>query len=248
VDVLAVSTFIVEPIDESRYPEFPWSSLDANASPQMMAARHFWSENAFNEYASSLAMTQMNQALIAADAPLSAASFVEDERTHHALCCGVAVRCGGGVAIPYHPASLQLKAEGSPRERATELVVRVCCLGEAVSLPLLSGNLRSARQPLARAVLERIVRDETRHARFGWDYLEWARPDEAERQKLAAIINDALAQLRPMLEGEGGAADGGGLGWMSPREWRALARQSIEQALIRPLARHGIVVQLMQSP
>jgi hypothetical protein len=237
-----VSTFVVEVIDESLYPEFPWSSLVADASARMAQARRFWSENAFNEYASSVAMAQMSEALQAAGALLSAASFVEDERTHQALCSGVARRCGGGVAIPYQPESLTAKVEGSPSERATALVVRVCCLGEAVSLPLLSGNLRSTEQPLARAVLERIVRDETRHARFGWDYLEWAKPDEPERRKLGAMVGAALQQLAPLLDGEGDLADGGGLGWMSAREWRQLARRSVEEALLRPLARAGIVV------
>src|SRR5690606_8411234 len=80
-------------------------------------------------------------------------------------------------------------------ERASELVVRTCCVGEAFSVPMLATAMQSAAHPLTRAVLERIVKDEAPHGRFGFLYLEWLADelDGAERDRLAGV---ALAMLR----------------------------------------------------
>ena len=40
---------------------------------------------------------------------------------------------------------------------ATELVVRVCCVGEAFSLPMLAGSRSAASHPVTRAVLDRYA-------------------------------------------------------------------------------------------
>ena len=53
--------------------------------------------------------------------------------------------------------------------RLAELVVRVCCVGEAFSLPMLAGAKLRAACPLTRAVLETIVEDEAAHGRLPVD-------------------------------------------------------------------------------
>jgi hypothetical protein len=244
----------IAPDVEARHPEMPWASLRPDAHPPSLVARarHFWSENAFNEWASAQAMSGVAATLDAVDVPEAlrdeARSFAADEKTHVALCAGVARRLGGGVPIAYDPAALALPGGGTPFERATSTVLRVCCVGEAVAQPLLAGNLRATRQPLARAVLERIVRDETRHARFGWRYLAWAAPRFSIDDK-SRLAREAAELLRPLVAGldRVGAADdrdGAGLGWTAPSEWRRLARAAIEDVLLARLAEHGIAVAL----
>lgn len=250
-----MSTFSLDniaPDVEALHPRLPWASLRPDEHPPALIAqaRRFWSENAFAEWASALAMEDLSRALDQAPVPEAlrseARAFPDDERTHVALCAGVARRCGGGVALPYDPASLHAPRDPAhtPLEHATALVLRTACVGEAVAQPLLAGNLRAARQPLARAVLERIVRDETRHARFGWRYFEWAAPrlDADERRRLGELLGALLRPLTAGLDDERRSAggDGGGLGWMSPSEWRTRARQAIDELLLARLARLGI--------
>lgn len=239
---------------EARHPGLPWTSLRPADHPRALVAqaRHFWSENAFNEWASAQAMAALVEALDAAAIPAAlvdeARTFPADELVHVELCAGVARRLGGGVDIPYHPAALRARHDPThtPLERATALVIRTCCVGEAVAQPLLTGNLRAARQPLARAVLARIVRDETRHARFGWDYLDWIAPrlSPPERRRLGdevgALLGPLVAGLAAPAPTSSSDADGGGLGWMPVAEWRALAQRTIAGTLLARLARYGI--------
>ena len=233
---------------------FPWESLNKEEHPpeRLARARRFWTENAFNEYSSAVAMSQLAQALGQARTPVDlwrmAAGFASDELVHTELCARVAMRVGGASPLAFNPDDLELQLEKSlsPRQRACELVMRVCCVGEALSLPLLSGNRRAATQPLARAVLDRIVHDEGAHARFGWLYLDWIAPalDADERARLSAIARRQLGTMEPLWRDlrNAPAVDSGGLGWMQPAEWASLARESVERSLRAPLARYGISI------
>jgi hypothetical protein len=123
-------------------------------------------------------------------------------------------------------------------------------VGEALSIPLLRGAGKAAAQPLTRAVLMRIVRDEALHGSFGWSYLSWAdeqltTEDRAHLSILAArsirgILKgwEALkAEVRP---GEAYRPKAHALGWMQTRDYLTLARQSLERKVLEPLARFGI--------
>lgn len=131
--------------------------------------------------------------------------------------------------------------------------MKTACVGEALSVPLLSATMRSATHPLIRAVLERIVKDESPHARLGWLYLEWAadKLDADERERLAEVALEALRDLSgywralPEVKGDQLAdgtrvADLQSLGWMDPRAYREAARAAVRNAVVRPLAAAGI--------
>src|SRR4051794_8195753 len=72
---------------------------------------------------------------------------------------------GGGAPIPFSPDGLGVKLDPAldPRQRANELVLRLCCVGEAFSFPMLAAGLEGVRHALVREVLERVVRDEALH-------------------------------------------------------------------------------------
>ncbi|MCX5745330.1 MAG: hypothetical protein NT062_22870 [Proteobacteria bacterium] len=234
---------------EARYPELPWASLDpATLAPDACAAaRRFWSHNAFSEHASAIAMAEVVAALGRAQVPPElwrrACAFPAQELVHVELCAGVARRCGGAVGIPFEPGALELPLHPGllPLERATALVVRVFCLGEAMSLRLLAGNLRATTQPLARAVLMRIVRDEAAHARFAWAYLDWIAPrlSAGERQRLGDLLALDLAALAPLTDVPPDGAPASGLGWMAAARWSAIVARTLDGVLAR-LARYGI--------
>jgi hypothetical protein len=144
----------------------------------------------------------------------------------------------------------------TPLQRCNELVVRLLSVGEALSLPLLTGCMRAATHPLVRAVLTHIVRDEAMHGRLGWLYLDWIAGElpRAERDRLAHAATETIAHHEPIwaslrsrvvdgVTSEGFAiADVHALGWMESSSYAALARSELEQSVCAPLRRYGIVV------
>jgi hypothetical protein len=153
--------------------DLPWGSLAGAAISESdrAAARLVWTDSAFREYASAASFAALSTALLEAGAPIDLAAmcsdFVVDEMTHVELAARLACELGG--AAPYHVdlARVSPLATGDPPiERAAELAL-LTCVGEVLSVPSIAGALRATDQPLVRAVLARIVRDERPHARLG---------------------------------------------------------------------------------
>ena len=243
---------------------YPWESLDPSRYPAELVARARlgWTESAFNEFCTAAAMGQLVQAMGEARVPLDlwslACRFPLEELIHIELCSRVAMRLGGGAPISYDPADLVYRLDPSltARQRASELVVRLCCVGEALSFPLLSGAMRSAAHPLTRKVLEKIVQDEALHGKLGTWYLDWLQPELtlAERDRLAIAARhtlDTFEELwRPMQSrvSDGVTSEGfllsdvNELGWMEASAYQALARETVDRQVREPLAAYGIRV------
>jgi hypothetical protein len=242
--------------------ELPWGTLRLRDYPPLLVerARVSWTEGAFNEYCSAAAFAEVCAALLAARAPIDlvgmAGDFVGDEMLHVELNARLAMELGGGA--PYRVDFAELAPRPSrrltPLQRASDLVVRVCCVGEAYSVPMLAGSMQAARHPLTRAVLERIAQDEPPHARLGWLYLEWAAPsfDARERARLARVALDALAGMQPYWKRlqsrvrEGVTSEGfelahvHELGWMEAQAYGATARRVVREDVVAPLRACGI--------
>ncbi|MCB9573928.1 MAG: ferritin-like domain-containing protein [Kofleriaceae bacterium] len=232
----------------------PWGSLAAAASIDdalAAAARASWTDGAFSEYASAAAFSALTQALLEAGAPVDltamAADFVVDELVHVELAARVAAELGGAAPYPVDLERLApVTAPGLPAiERAAELALRISCVGEALSVPVLAGSTRAAAHPLTRAVLARIVRDERPHADLGWLVLDWC-GDRVDRARLGGVAARALASYAPLWQdGAGGdapAAHRGLAGWMTADGLRRTLRRAVAVDVVAPLAARGIVV------
>jgi hypothetical protein len=249
---------------EKRYrrlrPEveaMPWGTLDVSTHPErtVIAARQAWTGAAFQEHRTGAACAVTLKALIEARAPLDliaiACRFPLDEMVHVELCSRLAMELGGGSEIRYDPHNLVFEPprDLSPLRIASELVVHNFCVGEALSIPMLRGAAKAANQPLTRAVLSRIVRDEALHGSFGWSYLEWTKDllssEDLDRlSHLAArSIRGVLANwqyLRRELMDKRQRPKAHSLGWMQTRDYLTLAAISIEKKVLQPLAKFGI--------
>jgi hypothetical protein len=242
--------------------EMPWGTLDPKRYPTELVdrARISWTEAAYNEYCTASAFAELLGAMLAAKAPIDligmASDFVADEILHVELTSRIAMELGGGAPYVIDFENLHRKpdADLSPLQRANELVVHVCCVGEAFSLPMLASAFGSATHPLTRAVLERIVKDEAPHGRLGWLYLDWAsdRLDAAERARLADVAVETVAILAPLWQRlqsrvEDGITTEGyrlehvrELGWTESSLYKERARKAIEEDVVAPLARFDI--------
>ncbi|MCA9568667.1 MAG: hypothetical protein KC656_12530 [Myxococcales bacterium] len=242
--------------------DLPWGTLDPSAYPPVLVerARVSWTEAAWNEYCTAAGFTVMLRALLEAHVPLDligmASDFLVDEVLHAELTSRLAMELGGSdgrqvdftaMVVPDDPAL-------TPLQRANEHVVRLCCVSEAFSVPVLAACERTAGHPLTKGVLRQIVKDEVPHALFGRYYLEWVAGllDDAERARLAGIALDTLRTLAPfwttltsrVVDGvttEGFAiADVYALGWADAETYAATARRAVRQDILEPLAFAGI--------
>lgn len=241
---------------------YPWHELDPTRYPPTLVerARLAWTENAFNEYCTAVAMGQLIDALGRARVPLDlwsmACRFPLDEIIHVELCSRVAMCLGGGAPLTYEPDQVGFELDPSltPLQRASELVVRLCCVGEAISFPLLSGCMRSASHPLTKAVLTKIVQDEALHGRLGFLYLDWiaGELDPVERDRLGLAARETLREYEPLWERlrsrtVNGVTSKGfqlehvhELGWMEAQAYKELALDSVERSIREPLLKYGI--------
>lgn len=242
--------------------ELPWGTLDPTRYPIELVdrARVSWTEAAYNEYCTAVAFSEMLGALLAAKAPIDligmASDFMADEVLHVELTSRIAMELGGGAPyeIDFDGLGVHPSLELSPLQRANQLVVHVCCVGEAFSLPMLASAYNSALHPLTKQVLQRIVHDEAPHGRFGFLYLDWVSDqlDAAERARLGGIAVDTIAQFAPLWQRltsrvqDGITSEGYSiehvreLGWTESSLYATRARRAIEEEVVAPLAKYGI--------
>jgi hypothetical protein len=237
--------------------DLPWGTLDAGTLDEhaLAEARLSWTDGAFSEYASAAAFATLTTALLEAGAPIDlvamAGDFVVDEMVHVELNARICGELGG--AAPYL-VDLDKVAPYVDRalpaiERAAELALTTSCIGEALSVPSLAGSMRAASHPLVRAVLQRIIQDESPHARLGWLVLDWA-GDRIDKPRLAQVARGRLARYAPIWrqrscpELDPDRRDVAGL--MTDRETRDTLTGAVQRDIVAPLAARGIHVDVME--
>lgn len=250
-----MSTFTLEALGG------PWSrrlaarhaglSLDlravaGEATPALVAsAREVWTRSAFSEYASGAAFAEISSALLAARAPIdliaAAGEFVADEMFHAELSSRVAMALGGAVPLEVDLTRLVRPPDSSePLMRAAELVVRTCCVGEALTVPMLNQSRRSAGSPTIEAVITRILRDESQHAQLGWWFLDWAELTADQRAALGRLAGETLSAFSVVFAKECSLEVG--LGRLDCARFDAEFLRAVRDEVVRPLQERGIHV------
>jgi hypothetical protein len=235
----------------------PWGTLDTSGidEQQLLAARKAWTSAAFQEHRTAIACCATLRALLEARAPLDlialAARFPTDEVVHVELCARMAMELGGGTEILYDPLDVVVDATAgqSPIARASELVVRFFCVGEALSIPLLRGTWHAVKHPLPRAVLGQIVRDEAAHGTFGFTFLDWALPilSPSERALLGPSADMAIASIRGLWSDirarpKRQQCDADALAFMETDAYLRLAARAMDEKVLQPLRSRGLVL------
>jgi len=124
-----------------------------------------------------------------------------EEAWHLECCYRFAELCGGFVAEPAGAAYRALFERGLHRQAldaACSLdayVAAQIAIGDGIDLELSRLARDNAREPVARAILDRLVADKTRHAAFGWLYLRQRAASWGETER-AAIAEDVADVVR----------------------------------------------------
>lgn len=241
--------------------ELPWGTLDVADAPPVLLdrARLSWTDACFVEYVTATRLADIAAGLLRVRAPVDlvglAGDFVADEMLHVELHARLLAELGG--AVPYRaPAALLGSVpvgEGGPLRALAIEVVRTCCVGESLSVPLLAATRNAATHPLVSALLARIVEDEGPHAQLGWLFLDWADLTDGDRRALAEVARVELARATKQAGAPTSVVVDGvtregfplelvhRLGWLDSETWVAVTRASVGQIAAR-LARHGIEV------
>jgi hypothetical protein len=162
------------------------------------AVRNEWRRRAEAEYCSAAVTHHLTQWLLLLAAPpslvRSGLRIVGDELAHSELSYRV-YRSAGGDEPPrlLREALVLPRAPEAPLEHDTgRAVVDLFCIGETVAVPLFHRLRRGCKVPIARAALDRILKDEVRHRDFGWRALSWLLELPAAGE-IRAILNRELA-------------------------------------------------------
>ena len=222
-----------------RLEQIPWSALRTThlGDGERDGMRSVWTQSAHQEWCAAGAFTAMIEHLLLARAPVDligmTGSFVADEMVHVELACRMATLYGGGIELQVDPSTIAPPVSEGVSEllAVCELALRVSCVGESFSLPILAQELSMARDPVNRAVLQRIVADEAPHAKVGWLILDWALPrlDAVGIEHLTEVARDAVDALIPVLQ-------------RAPAQ-AGFFEQILKSRVAGPLADRGLVVQ-----
>jgi hypothetical protein len=187
-----------------------WSSFDAGryTPAQREAARLSWSRRAWTEYGGlpetpALIVRFCIEHQRESD-PKYFLTVRNTEEAWHVDCCHrLAELLGGFVDAPRDLTYQALFNQGLHREALDiampldAYVAAHAALQDGLDLELYRGYRDNARDPIARTVLDRLVSDKTRHAAFGWFYLEQRAPswDDAARTAIAAEVARVLSTV-----------------------------------------------------
>lgn len=234
----------------------PWGTFDRSAFSEaaIIAARKAWTAAAFQEHRTGVACCMSLQAMMEARAPVDLVAmgsrFPLDEMAHVEMCARMAMELGGGTQLRHDPDDMVVEADASmpPLARACDMITRFFCVGEAISIPLLRGTWHAARQPLPKAILGRIVRDEAAHGTFGFTFLDWALGKSGDEgvalvgraaDRGIRFLKDSWTALRKQRATDEDTS-GDTLGWMRSDAYRALAEKSLEDKVRAPLRERGV--------
>ena len=101
--------------------------------------------------------------------------IVDDEVIHSALSLQVLEAAGGSADIAASRRTsgpIAMEPNAPTILRALAVTSSIFCCGETTAVPLFKAMHATAKRPLAKRVLARILKDEGRHRAFGWALLD----------------------------------------------------------------------------
>jgi hypothetical protein len=155
-----------------------------------------WRDRMVSEYASARVFGELCSQMIVAGvgaAHVAAVTEMAAQEIDHARACARVVSALGGVArapMPHPLPPVPAHEEVSPLEGVLRNVLSISCCSETVAVALVGGERELAATPDLCALLERILADEVKHARFGWRLVRELAPtfDAAMRERLSAYL------------------------------------------------------------
>ncbi|MBS2015560.1 MAG: ferritin-like domain-containing protein [Deltaproteobacteria bacterium] len=185
----------------ARRAPIPALDLGAIDARDLEAARSNWRQRMASEHASARVFGELVGGMMRASLPAEeirrVVAMAEQELDHGVLCASVLVALGTEPVadmprldpIPAH------EDAATPLEAVLRNVISIGCCSETVAVALVATEREQAGPPAVAHVLDRILRDEIKHSRFGWRTLGRHAPrlTTRERDGLDEYLVDAFA-------------------------------------------------------
>lgn len=174
---------------------------EARVPPATDRVRGEWARRVEAEYSSCAIATHLALWLVEAGASpdliRAAWRAANDELVHAEQAHAVLTEAGGALAGPLDRRRLGLtRTAGPPVEHdILRVAVQVFCLGETVAVPLFRQLRAGCTVPVARAALDRVLRDEVRHRALGWTLLDWLLATQPEPERIRRRVARDLLPL-----------------------------------------------------
>jgi hypothetical protein len=157
-----------------------------------------WLDAALDEHASIAAFAKLHAELTRLRAPerlvVETLRAARDEERHARLCFSIA---SAYLGRSLGPGSLRLPASRADEVPSLPRIAREAlvdgCFGEGLAAELARARSERARDPVIRAALTQIARDEARHAEHGWQTLVWCL--ENGGREVECAVDDALHEV-----------------------------------------------------
>lgn len=232
------------------------AALRSVSDVALARVRAEWRARIAAEYTSAAITQHLVLWLIQAGAPPdlidAGLAIVADELVHSRSSHEVYRAAGGSAPPALDRDQLGLARTAAPLEHDLRRVaVRVFCLGETVAVPLFARLREHCREPVARAALDRILRDEVRHRDFGWDLLDWLlalglapATVEAELPAMLGEVEASYGRANPVVADDAGAITELERAWglAPPREYAEILAGAIEHDFRPRFAVRGIAL------
>ena len=199
--LVAGAARLAECVERSDWSSPIPSAAESPLRPEQNAAiASGWVEQALMEHASVAAFARFALQLLSLGAPAElvagAAAAMQDELRHARDCFGLARRYSSRDVGP-GPLLVEGALEETELAAIVATTVREGCIGETLAALEAAEALEHCEDAEARAVLERIATEETRHAQLAWKFVAWALvtgPRELRaqvREVFDAVLGDA---------------------------------------------------------
>ena len=172
---------------------------------QRYAARLYWSRRAWGEYGaiseSPALQIRFCQQRHEPDLRFFFTLRTQEEARHAEVCYLMAEKLGGYIEAPTQSAFQGSVATHGVRKMALDLgipleatIASLVCAAEEIAYDVFAHLIKVTSNPVARRVLQLIMRDEVRHCAFGWAYME-KRVKELTPAQLAGVEQAVLIMI-----------------------------------------------------
>lgn len=218
------------------------------------AAIENWRNRMVSEHVSARVFGVLTAQMIGAGLPRGEIHRVSDmarQELDHGLACARVLAALGEAPVAALPVldEVPLHEEVSPLEGVLRNVLSIGCASETVAVALVGTEREHAGMaPSAsavRGVLDGILRDEVKHARFGWRLVARLAPslDPPMRARLDAYLEDVFAHEMtfhaPFLRMPNADAPGLAIGAPHGRSSWAVFVDTMQEVVVPGLERHG---------
>lgn len=209
-----------------------------------------WHARVLDEYRSMVAFTSLlqdaTQLGLSFDALTCLQRLVRDETRHVELCKRMHIALGGSAMIEGIPNWSITPPDLPPVHRIYHQVIGSLCVGETMSVAMIRAVRNATKDPLAKALMTSLLRDESFHSRLGWNLLEFFH--QRDPQGVQGFIEQnapsyiAAAKQVTIADPEAKEPPFNSFGHLPSSARTAAALKCVEEDIIKPFENMGFII------